>query len=70
MSTIFTLTIEEAFSKVKTELKRIEIREIFDTETAVLATITTDDCKGWISHSSAYNYTMGYWLVTVTECTI
>ena len=50
--------IEEAFSKVKTELKRIELGGIFDMETAVLAsfgTITTDDCRGWISHSSVYN---------------
>ena len=50
--------IEEAFSKVKTELKRIELGGIFDTETAVLAsfgTITIDDCRGWISHSSVYN---------------
>ena len=49
--------IEEAFSKVKMELKNIE-PQIADIETAILAsfaTITTQDCNGWISHSSVYN---------------
>jgi transposase len=46
--------IEEAFSKVKTQLKSIDIS---DTETALLAsfaTITADDCRGWISHAGIY----------------
>ena len=49
--------IEEAFSKVKTELKSIDL-EIIDTEIAGLAsftTITPQDCRGWISHSGIYN---------------
>ena len=49
--------IEEAFSKVKTELKSIE-PHITDVETAIpasFATITPQDCKGWISHSGVYN---------------
>ena len=49
--------IEEAFSKVKTELKSIETY-ISDIETAVLAsfsTISASDCRGWISHSGVYN---------------
>ena len=49
--------IEEAFSKVKTELKSIETY-ISDIETAVLAsfsTISASDCRGWISHYSVYN---------------
>ena len=49
--------IEEAFSKVKTELKTIE-PGITDIETAILAsfaTITAQDCRGWISHSGVYN---------------
>ncbi len=46
--------IEEAFSKVKTLLKRTNI---LDTETALLAsfaTITAEDCRGWIAHSGIY----------------
>ena len=49
--------IEEAFSKVKTELRSIEAQFI-DIETALLdsfATITEQDCRGWISHSGVYN---------------
>ena len=49
--------IEEAFSKVKTQLKSIEL-DVGDTEAAVLAsfaTVTTQDCIGWISHSGVYN---------------
>ena len=50
-------SIEEAFSKVKTELRNIET-EFMDIETAMLAsfaTITEQDCRGWISHSGVYN---------------
>ena len=43
--------IEEAFSKVKTLLKRTNI---LDTETASFATITAEDCRGWIAHSGIY----------------
>lgn len=49
--------IEEAFSKVKTELRSIEA-QCMDIETALLAsftTITEQDCRGWISHSGVYN---------------
>ena len=49
--------IEEAFSKVKTELKGLE-PYIEDTETAVLAsftTVTPHDCRSWISHSGIYH---------------
>ena len=49
--------IEEAFSKIKYELKHFDLDE-FDTETALMAsfnTITDDDCKGWISHAGIYN---------------
>ena len=49
--------IEQAFSKIKIELKSIE-QEIEDIETAVLAsfaTITPLDCRNWISHSCIYN---------------
>lgn len=48
--------IEEAFSKVKAELKCCD--ETYDTEIALLAsfnTITDADCKGWISHPGIYN---------------
>ena len=51
--------IEEAFSKVKSELKSIDSDGTFDTETALLAsfsTITDTDCNGWIAHSGVYNY--------------
>ena len=50
--------IEEAFSKVKSELKGVDSNEVCDTETALLAsfnTITDEDCKGWISHPGIYN---------------
>ena len=45
--------IEETFSKVKTEMKNLQqsMTNVLDTETVVLsafATITQDDCKGWI----------------------
>lgn len=49
--------IEEAFSKVKTEMRRIEA-QFMDIETALVAsfaTITEQDCRGWISHSGVYN---------------
>ena len=49
--------IEEAFSKVKSQLKSLE-PHIDDTEAAVLAsfaTITAQDCRSWIAHSGVYN---------------
>ena len=44
------MPIEEAFSKVKAEMKKIELCTD-DIETVALnafCTITPDDCKGWI----------------------
>lgn len=51
--------IEETFSKVKTEMKYQEqsMADVSDIETIVLsafATITPDDCKGWILNNSIY----------------
>ncbi len=48
---------EEAFSKVKTNLK-ISNDADFDAETLLLnsfASITPNDCHGWISHPGIYN---------------
>lgn len=53
--------IEEAFSKVKSELKYFDLDETYDTEIALLAsfnTITDTDCKGWVSHPGIYNVEM------------
>ena len=53
----YSQDFEEAFSKVKTKLKSSD--PDLDTETAVLAsfaTITPDDCRGWIFHSGIYTY--------------
>ena len=49
--------IEEAFSKVKTELRSIEA-QFMDIETTLLASFTTlreQDCRGWIAHSGVHN---------------
>ena len=50
--------IEEAFSKVKSELKHVEkTMDIDDIETLALAafsSITQEDCLGWISHCKIY----------------
>ena len=50
--------IEEAFSKVKSELKSLErIMDISDIETIMLAafaSISQLDCQGWISHCDIY----------------
>ena len=49
--------IEEAFSKVKYELKA-DNGSITDIETLLLhcfASINTDDCYGWIGHTGIYN---------------
>ena len=51
--------IEEIFSKVKTEIKNQEqsLANVPDIENVVLsafATITPDDCKGWILNNSIY----------------
>lgn len=46
--------IEEAFSKLKSNLKSMDRCETFDTERALLAsfnTITDTVCKGWITHT-------------------
>ena len=52
--------IEEAFSKVKREMKSLErnMQDISDVETILLAafaSITAEDCCGWISHCNIYN---------------
>jgi hypothetical protein len=50
--------IEEAFSKVKYELKSLERNmDMYDTETVMLAafaSISPLDCEGWISHCDIY----------------
>lgn len=51
--------IEEAFSKVKTNLRTVasDMGDIDDVECLLLgsfATITPKDCEGWISHSGIY----------------
>ena len=48
--------IEEAFSKVKSELKCCD--KTYDTEIASFNAITDADCKGWISHPGIYNVEM------------
>ena len=48
--------IEEAFSKVKSQLQSVETLD--DTEAAVLAsfaTLSVQDCRNWIAHSGVYN---------------
>jgi transposase len=52
--------IEEAFSKVKTNLKAMELEteSSEDTENLVLAsfsTITQEDCQQWIANARIYN---------------
>ena len=50
--------IEEAFSKVKSEMKLLErTTDVSDTETILLtafASITPQDCQGWVSHCKIY----------------
>ena len=51
------MPIEMAFSKVKASLKT-DIQQNVDMETALLAafaTITPQDCQGWISESGLYS---------------
>ena len=51
------MPIELAFSKVKSSLKT-DIQQNVDMETALLAafaTITPQDCQGWISESGLYS---------------
>jgi len=51
------MPIEMAFSKVKTSLKMDRIEEMADMEIALLesfATITPEDCQGWIAESGLY----------------
>ena len=58
--------IEEAFSKVKMQLKHLSA-ESLEVEEAVLASfamITPQDCKGWVSHCGIYN---NKWLLSVTS---
>ena len=48
--------IEETFSKVKAEMKNLEVSmvDVMDIETIVFsafATVTPDDCKGWIMNN-------------------
>ena len=48
--------IEKLFSKVKTELKSLELQQV-DLETLLLASftsITEEDCNGWIMDSEIY----------------
>ena len=51
--------IEEAFSKVKSDLEsRLNINGTTDVETLLLASftsITTQDCYGWIANPGIYN---------------
>ena len=42
------LPIEETFSKVKLKLQTLET-DFSDIETLVLATITPENCQGWIA---------------------
>ena len=49
--------IEEAFSKVKYAMKLLEDDTTGDIELIALsafATITQDDCRGWINNSKVY----------------
>ena len=51
--------IEEMFSKVKTEMKRLEVSltNIMDIKTIALsafASITPEDCQGWILNNTIY----------------
>ena len=52
--------IEEAFSKVKSELKAMEREgQVTDLETLLLAafsSISPQDCQQWIKHPGIYNY--------------
>ncbi len=57
--------IEEAFSKVKTELKALEENYMNTNDTELLlltsfASITPLDCKGWIFHSGIHNTTTSH----------
>ena len=50
--------IEEAFSKVKYEVRTQDDESTNDIETLLLScftSITTEDCCGWIEHSGIYN---------------
>ena len=56
--------IEETFSKVKAEMKNLEVSmaDVMDIETIVFsafATVTPDDCKGWIMNN-IYKQTDSY----------
>jgi len=50
--------VEEAFSKVKSELKAMESEaQVLDLGTLILAafsTITPEDCQKWIKHAGIY----------------
>ena len=49
--------IEECFSKIKAQLKSMETTFEDDFETNILAafsSVTSQDCKGWISDSKVY----------------
>jgi hypothetical protein len=50
--------IEEAFSKVKLEMKKVKGQghmNIDDIALAAFSTITDEDCKGWIWNAKIYN---------------
>ena len=51
--------IEEAFSKVKNAMKLLEeedtTEDIEITALSAFATITQDDCRGWINNSKIYS---------------
>lgn len=52
--------IEEAFAKVKSELRAHDGSEI-DLETLIhicFAAITSEDCRGWVEHSGIYNQSL------------
>ena len=53
--------IEEAFSKVKYELRAQNDTDTNDIETLLLScftSITTEDCHGWVNHTGIYNQYM------------
>ena len=51
--------IEEAFSKVKAQLRTMDIESFEDPEDFVMAaftTITTENCQQWITNAGIFNY--------------
>ena len=48
--------IEEAFSKVKGQLKAMDIDYPEDFVMAAFATIAAENCQQWIRNAGIYNY--------------